>query len=623
VAGLGFFAPLFLLGSLAVAIPIVLHLLRQRADPVQPFSAVQLLQHSRVEQARRQRLRDILLFALRAAALIVLAIAFARPYLRGASPLDPPVTVVVADVSGSLSDPARTARLRELTGSAIDQVPASQAVALVQFSGVADVLVAPTRDHGAARAVVARLTPGFGPTSFRAGLAKAAELVARPGGHIVVVTDLQTIGWTEGPDVQLRPDVALDVADVGPLPPDIGVLALDHDAGGKTTARVRGSSGTRRVPIRFEINGEMKASASAALDPSGSGQASTTLSLAPGAALRAVIDDPGGLQADDERWFVNGEHPRATILVVTSPSADRDGLYVQGALQALDGARAVNVVMRTGDRVQADGVPAGTSVVILIGTSGLDRRGIERLAEYVRGGGGLLLAAGPGVTPELVAAGFGDEMPRIRPRAAGTRPASLVASDTRHPALALFAEHPGAFADARFTRSAELRGTDRSEVLARFDSGEPALVVGAYGKGRVAVLASDIANRWNDLVLQPSFVPLVGELVAWIGGASRGPQGILAGQSPLAGAERPGVITLPAAAGRPESRVAVNADLRELDPARQTAAEFVARVTRADGRGLESGGAARRDESSQGLWRYGLLLVAATLVAESLIGRRA
>src|SRR5215831_19308622 len=96
VAGFGFLAPLFLLGSLAVAIPVVLHLLRQRADPVQPFSAVHLLQHSRVEQARRRRLRDILLFALRAAAVIVLAIAFARPYFRGASPADPPVAVVVA-----------------------------------------------------------------------------------------------------------------------------------------------------------------------------------------------------------------------------------------------------------------------------------------------------------------------------------------------------------------------------------------------------------------------------------------------------------------------------------------------------------------------------------------------
>src|SRR4029078_7860802 len=111
---LGLLAPLFLLGSLAVAIPIALHLLRQRADPVQPFSAVQLLQHSRVEQARRRHRRGLLLFALRAAALIVLAVAFARPYVRGASPLDPPVTVVVADVSRRLSAPARAPRLLDL-----------------------------------------------------------------------------------------------------------------------------------------------------------------------------------------------------------------------------------------------------------------------------------------------------------------------------------------------------------------------------------------------------------------------------------------------------------------------------------------------------------------------------
>jgi hypothetical protein len=81
---------------------------------------------------------------------------------------------------------------------------------------------------------------------------------------------------------------------------------------------------------------------------------------------------------------------------------------------------------------------------------------------------------------------------------------------------------------------------------------------------------------------------------------------------------------LPATAGHPETRVAVNTDLKEFDPARLTAAEFVARVPRAvGGSERDSGATARRDESSRGLWRYGLLLVAVTLVAESLIGRRA
>jgi hypothetical protein len=65
MGGLGFLSPAFLLGALAIGIPLVLHLLRQRADPVQPFSAVRLLRAAPVEQARRRRLRDLLLFALR------------------------------------------------------------------------------------------------------------------------------------------------------------------------------------------------------------------------------------------------------------------------------------------------------------------------------------------------------------------------------------------------------------------------------------------------------------------------------------------------------------------------------------------------------------------------------
>src|SRR4249919_1446339 len=121
MGGLGFLSPAFLLGALAIGIPLVLHLLRQRADPVQPFSAVRLLRAAPVEQARRRRLRDLLLFALRATAVALLALA--RPYLAGAAAADAPVTLVLADVSASLGGEARTAQLRNLVLSAIDRTP--------------------------------------------------------------------------------------------------------------------------------------------------------------------------------------------------------------------------------------------------------------------------------------------------------------------------------------------------------------------------------------------------------------------------------------------------------------------------------------------------------------------
>jgi hypothetical protein len=68
----------------------------------------------------------------------------------------------------------------------------------------------------------------------------------------------------------------------------------------------------------------------------------------------------------------------------------------------------------------------------------------------------------------------------------------------------------------------------------------------------------------------------------------------------------------------------VNADVHEFDAARMTSAEFLARVPRGETGDPDAvRSAARRDESSRGLWRYALGLVLASLAAESLVGRRA
>jgi hypothetical protein len=69
--------------------------------------------------------------------------------------------------------------------------------------------------------------------------------------------------------------------------------------------------------------------------------------------------------------------------------------------------------------------------------------------------------------------------------------------------------------------------------------------------------------------------------------------------------------------------VAVNVDPREFDPARQTVQEFLARVPRGDSETSSTAASvAERQEASQGLWRYGLMLMLASLVIESLVGRR-
>ena len=78
---MGFLSPLFLIGAAAAAVPIVLHLLRREPETRVRFAAVHLLRHAPVEHSSRRRLRELLLLALRVAALLLLALAFARPFL--------------------------------------------------------------------------------------------------------------------------------------------------------------------------------------------------------------------------------------------------------------------------------------------------------------------------------------------------------------------------------------------------------------------------------------------------------------------------------------------------------------------------------------------------------------
>src|SRR4051794_41683223 len=83
---MNFLYPAFLLGGLAIALPIVLHLLRRDVAPPVPFTAVRLLRTSSVERSRRHRLHDRLLLAARICARLLLAAAFALPYRAGALP---------------------------------------------------------------------------------------------------------------------------------------------------------------------------------------------------------------------------------------------------------------------------------------------------------------------------------------------------------------------------------------------------------------------------------------------------------------------------------------------------------------------------------------------------------
>jgi hypothetical protein len=86
--GLTFLTPLFLVGALAAAIPLVIHLSRSRRTKTMRFSTTRFFTDQFLRSYRMSRLKELLLLACRMALFFFLAVALARPLVlpKGRAP---------------------------------------------------------------------------------------------------------------------------------------------------------------------------------------------------------------------------------------------------------------------------------------------------------------------------------------------------------------------------------------------------------------------------------------------------------------------------------------------------------------------------------------------------------
>src|SRR5687768_17873864 len=90
-----FLAPVWLAAAAAVAVPLLLHLMRRRIGTRVDFPAVRYLARAEREHSRKLRMRNLLLMLLRVAAVLILTAAAARPIARLAGGGPAPATVSI------------------------------------------------------------------------------------------------------------------------------------------------------------------------------------------------------------------------------------------------------------------------------------------------------------------------------------------------------------------------------------------------------------------------------------------------------------------------------------------------------------------------------------------------
>ena len=624
---MSFLSPLFLIGAAAASIPILLHLLKREPEARVKFAAIRLLRHAPVEHMQRRRLRELLLLALRVTALILLALAFARPFLASGRADQPAgVTIVALDTSVSLSAPGQFERAKTLAKEAIAAAPSGDLVGVVTFSNEARIAREPSGDRALAAAAVDQAATNFGATRYRAALSRASAAIEGRRGTIIVVTDLQEGGWDSGDSSAVPASTEVKVADVGAPPPNLAVISV-RAAGDRVAAVVRNASPfAREARVRLTVDGRIAGEATAAMAP---GQSSEVmLPGARGTEASVAVDDPSGIQADNVRYLVLNNRIRPVVLLVT-PGSDpsRDAFYVRHALAAegADGA-AYDVESPGSSAFTTWDAPrlARYAAIVAMSTRGLERHGRQLLTEYVNQGGGLLIALGPDVDADVAAELTGGAITLDAQPAGRDQPASRAFApiDARHPVFQAFGDGRSSLGLVTFSRIALLRAP-RCETLARFTSGENALVECTGTEGRILVFASDLNNAWNDFPRRPTFVPFLHEALRYLAGGRPNAGEYLVGASPAGVEDKPGIGVIRGTGGLPDRRVSVNVDPLESTAARLTPAEFLGAVTRLqDTARAESRLEDRQQEERQHLWRWVLGVMLALMLIESVVAMK-
>ena len=677
--GLSFLVPAFLAGLVALGIPVLIHLTRRERTAVVEFPSLMFLQKLPYETIHRRRIRHWLLLVLRCVALALVVAAFARPFLdrptaaamgRGGREV-----VILLDRSYSMGYGDRWDRAREAAYRVIDGLGPRDRATLVLFDASAEAVTPATPDRGRLRAAVEAAEVGPGITRYGPALRLARSLLEASGvaqREVVLITDFQRVGWESEDPVRLPPGARLlpvPVADASAGNVAVTSVSFRRETfSGRERVTVsarlanKGGEAVRGVRVALELNGRELRAERVDLEPNGSAAVSFAPFTLSEPGTRGVVRvGEDALTADNAFHFVLSPGVALPVLVLEAGTGSA-GRYLDRAL-AIGGEPGFQVTTRRAGQFRPAELE-GRAVVILNDAPFPGGEGRRRLREFVEGGGGLIIvlgerSGGSDALGGLVGAAVGRPAEAWR----GRRSAALVSVDYGHPIFEPFqAPRAGDFTSARFFRYRPV--TVRQEgarVLARFDDGSPALIEQRVGRGRVLVWASTLDTDWNDLALQPVFLPFVHQLVrhaagyepprAWHtvgealdlggrgevnGGAAEwvavSPSGerirLGKGERAALALAEPGFYEIRSVAGGERGQtVAVNVDLAESDLASFDPSELVAAVGSDGGVPPQPGVLEARltpeeRERNQALWWYLLAAAFVLLAVETLVSNR-
>lgn len=577
-----FLVPLFLGGVALVVVPWLVHRIRRPEREMVRFSSLMFVPDVKREVIERRRVQHILLMLVRMLLLVLLVLAFARPFqemLVGieASEKEGKHHVILLDASLSMGavgvwDEAKRQALRVL-----DEVVSGDRVGVIRFAQGAWVDAPLSEDVVLARQAIEEATWTWEKGSHLVGLQAAADMLQgeQDVERVVhLVSDFQATGlpkvetgWALPGHMRLRP---LLVGDGDWDNVSVDALAL-RSVGQQTLqvrTRVKNWQGAGALTARLWLDGEVVDAKTFSV---AAGHASQIRFDIPERVLQGFVEVSGddALVGDNRYYFSHQPAPKHHIVVQKSGSLHR---LMQAAVpDRADLAWQVHVGDDQSFNFELDQQPA----VVVVGDVRMDM--VTRLRNYVESGGRLFLPLQKNADMQLLNQLFNGNGLEIEEIVTGEGQIPISWVDLKH---RIFYSFRGAkfndFSSIRYQAYHRLRMED-GRVLARVEGDDVVMAEVSLGLGKIVIWAGGLEMNRSNLARSPRFVPLIHEVLRYLSGEQVDVPKYVVGD--VAFSERvnqPGVHVV-----QDKRPIAVNVSGDESDPRQVTPAEFEIRMCEA------------------------------------------
>ena len=661
---MGFLAPWFLAGAVAVGLPFYIHLLRQYRSTPHPFSSLMFFERRTQSSIKHRRLRYLLLLSLRVALLLLIALAFANPFVSrvGGAAGGRKMLVIAVDNSFSMRYDDHLARAKQAALSAISRLNPGERGQVLAIGSRVHFLTQPIEETDQLKAAIQGIQPSDEQSSY-GELARALRTISQTSRiplEVHFASDLQKSSMPPAfADLRLGSDTNLifhsvaDSKEPNWMVESVTAPAKIYDPKKVRVQTVVAGVNTPATKRSVSLLLDGKTLESKSVDVPAGGRASVefvSLDSPHGFHKGEIRIEPGDSLREDDRFDFAVErtdpHP---VLFLHPAGQDRDVLFYRSALESVSEAGFTLEPLAV---EQAANQSLSKYAFVVLSDVGTMPAGFENsLRAYVTAGGSLLIALGP-LSAALTHVPVSNET--IQGSAyAGRNDArfeTVAAADAEHPALRRANKLDG----VKFYQVIKV-DPGQSHVVARLTNQAPLLLEKQVGEGRVIVFTSTFDNIGNDLPQHNYFVPFVEETARYLGGQQDRSTNVAVdsyielrsvkdrgaaidvtepdGSHPLSLKDattaqtfqvtREGFYDIHRANGR-EELVAVHADRRESDLT--TIPQETLDLWKNTGLGPDTPSGSGSDAETQArpwsLWRYALLLVLITAIIESVLASR-